>query len=183
MAQKRTQKTTGANKARRKAAEAPTKKARRAPARRASPKAPAPLRSLVPERVEKIEAVRKTLDRLEETRGVKELNDTIERLRTTLDELAERVQELESKTREEANARALELLERLRATRAAETVAELPERVTDELDQLLDRMGLMRKARHAEELEAAKRRAKKAGERAAKKPAAKKKAPATETAS
>lgn len=136
------------------------------------------LRGLVPERVEQVEIIKKTLDRLQETQGAQELADAVERLRGALEEVSERLQGLEARTREEANQRVEEILERIRSTKAAKTARDLPDRVTEELDAWLDKMGLIRKPKHLEELEKAKKRARAAERRALQqKKGAKKSAP------
>lgn len=112
------------------------------------------------------EAAKKKTETKRETRSdAKGASDV---KRSTL-RLVSRLAELPEKTRDEAERRARELLERLLETKAGETLEQVPERALAELDELLDRVGLMRKSKHEEELAKAKKRAKAAGKRAAKK--------------
>ncbi len=121
----------------------------------------------LPERLEQVELLQRAVAELERREG--DLNDALERALSSYRELAARLGGWPEKTRDEAERRANDLLSRVRDSKAGEAFEDLPERAREELDELLDRIGLMRKAKHEEELAKAKKRAKAAGKRAARK--------------
>jgi hypothetical protein len=135
----------------------------RAPRRRTSRKAQPALRIVphVPESLEQVELVQRAMASL--GRREVELNDAVERLQAAYKDLGNR---LESK-RGDTERRLLELFARVRESRAGEAFEDLPERALEEVDELLERVGLVRKARHLEALEQAKKQGRAAGKRAA----------------
>ncbi len=146
----------------------PAKKSRTAkpgaPRRRASRRrAPPALRIVppVPESLEQNELVQRAVASL--GRREAELNDAFERLQGAYKDLGTR---FEGK-RGETERRLLELFARVRESRAGEAFEDLPERALEEIDELLERVGLVRKTRHLDALEKAKKQGRSAGKRAA----------------
>lgn len=158
-------KTTTASKKKKNSARSRKPAARRRRQKRALPTVR--LVPPLPERLESVDLMQKLHDQLE--RQEEGLNAAIGRLEGSYRDLTARLGDLETKTRESAEKRLLELLERARDSRAGELFGELEGRALDEADDLLERVGLMRMAKHEAEVAKAKKRAKAAGKRAAKK--------------
>lgn len=121
----------------------------------------------LPERFEQVALLKRAVAELEKREG--DLNEAFERVQDGYQDLVGRLGGLQEKTRGRAGRRVDELFTLVRGSKAGEALEDLPDRAKDELDELLDRVGLMRKQRHEELLEKAKKRAKTAGKRAAKK--------------
>lgn len=120
-------------------------------------------RAMVPERVEAIEVVHRALDRLEDSRGLREIEEALSRMSAAIDALGQRVTATEERTRARASDRVAGMRARGSAVREAlQRGGPLPK-----VDAWLTRLGLMRLAMHQRELETTRRRAQRAGARKA----------------
>lgn len=129
---------------------------------RQAPRTSKAWRSWMPERIESIDLLRKTLSRLDETRGALEIGEAIERLRETVDDVNQRLHAMEQKTRNQASVQVGELRDLILKLPAMDSMSALPERALESIDEALERVGLMRRTKHLQEVEEAKRKAQRA---------------------
>lgn len=152
----------GARTRRRAASAGGPSKARRTPA----PRTGFAWRGMVPERVEAIAVVHRALDRLEGSRGAREVEEALSRLSTALESLGHRVSDAEDRTRAQASAQLDGVRSAWQEWRDA-LLATWPAPATEAFDTLLQRIGLMRFSQHQRALEVTRKNAQRAGARKA----------------
>ena len=127
---------------------------------------------------ERLAALKRAAERLDEVEQTQELLKAVQKLADSYRDIGKQRNERVGGIEESAQERIDELRERVAELAAVQSAIELSERVggraTEELDEMLDRMGLMRKAVHEEEVALLKKRhksARKAAETKARKAA------------
>lgn len=127
---------------------------------------------------ERLAALKRAAERLDDVEQTQELLKAVQKLADSYKELGKQLNARVEDIEESAQGRLDELRERIAELAAVQSAVELSERLggraTVELDEMLDRMGLMRKAVHEEQLDLLKKRqkaARKAAETKARKAA------------
>lgn len=119
-------------------------------------------RTWMPKRVESIAFLHRTLTRLDQTRGARELGEVVERFGSVLGDANQRLQVMEYKTRTQAAEQVNELRQLILGLPAMDSLSSLPERALENIDEALERVGLIRHSRHLLALEEARRKAQRA---------------------